>query len=192
MRVYVIAVEADLGIKASNLINASGSNCIISQLQTDDYRRQLADLGANLQGFDMAVVTAAQPALFVIEANRQNNLRAAACRSASDVREALAAGANVIVFNPSILDRYAQELLGGLTGVPQQRGLMPAQAGSYAKKLIGQRQRAPEPMPKIEGQQPERADASRFRRQAQQPSGEPLWDRKKGIKKNIKNIFGVD
>lgn len=193
MRVYVIAANAALGIKASNLINASGSNCIISQLYTNDYRQQLADLGSNIGSYDIAVVTTPQPVLFVIEANKRSGVRAAACRTSQDVREALEAGANTIAFNSSLLDRYAPELLGVIAGSPKQKSLVATaeRTGSYAKRFFKQKDNLPyEPEPEQKQSAPPR-ESKDIRHQAE-PDSDPIWDRKKGIKKNLKNLFGVD
>ncbi len=180
VRVYLIAADADLGIKVSNFINSSGSSCIISQLKSGDYKQQLLDLSDNVKDFEMCVVASTQPTLMVIESNKMSGVRAIECRNSEDVAEALGAGANVVIFSPSALGRDTPELLGPVVGVrAQQRRLAPMPQ--------------PKPQQRPQRQQQRQQQVQRTPEQEQyEDDRSPLWDRKKGITKNIKNIFGVE
>ncbi len=181
VKVYLIAADADLGITVSNFINGSGSSCIMSQLKTGDYKQQLLELADNVKDFEMCVVASTQPTLMVIESNKMSGVRAIECRSSTDVSEALSAGANVLIFSPAVLERDTLELLGPMVGVrSQQRRLAPQPRPVQQRpqqRQQQQRQQAPQRAPEPEQYEDDRT---------------PLWDRKKGLTKNIKNIFGVE
>lgn len=99
MKVYVAAEQKDLGIRIANMLNRSGSTCIISDEPSGDYRVLLSDIKGAIQGFNAAILISKAPLDAAIEANRMGGIRATVCKDMEDVGGALRARANLIIFD---------------------------------------------------------------------------------------------
>ena len=103
MRVYLASESVVSGVKLANIINSSGNTCIIGVLGVDDSKELIRDVKDSSDRFDLSVIVSRNPVAAAMEANRVSGIRASACKDADDVDEAIAAQANLIVFDDAKL-----------------------------------------------------------------------------------------
>ncbi len=99
MKAYIVAEQKELGIRLANMINRSGSMCIISDASATDYRTLLSDIKGSIASFDLAILVSKAPIEACIEANRMGGIRATVCKDVEDTKAAIKARANLIVFD---------------------------------------------------------------------------------------------
>lgn len=171
-----------LSIKLANMVSSAGNTPVIAENEFRSVESMIAELQSRKWDFDVAVIATSNPIKAAIAANRIDGVSAVACSSNSEIGTAINEGANVIIigdgsFNPKAA--YAGTA-----------------AGRQPEAVRDRLQRT-----KQERQQPKGAMFAlpwkNVRRQAQKvqdfpESGERMWDKKKGLKKNIKDIFGVE
>ncbi len=132
-----------------------------------------------------------QPVKLTIEANKIDGVNAFACKDPNEINDAIEAGANTIILDmySESLENMAAAFKGGASSVSDQPQQRPPQrikaARAQAQKQNpspGILKRASESISSLNNKDTPRADGK----------GEALWDGKKGIKKNLKDLFGLE
>ncbi len=164
MKVYIAAEQKELGIKLANMINRSGSTCIISDEGSADYRVLLSDIKGSMAGFNLAILVSKMPLEASIEANRMGGIRAIVCKDLEDVMGATKARANLIVFDASKIYKM------------DTRGMLKQIQDSFEA-------------PVVESTQQERRAAQQAPQQKQAPVKAPGGG---GFFGSVKNMFGAD
>ena len=105
MRVYLASEGRGPGIKLANIINSSGSTCIIGDVDSDDYRALIKGIRDSADDFDLSILVSRNPMAAAMEANRTAGLRASVCKDPEDAAEAMEAKANLIVLDEAKLGK---------------------------------------------------------------------------------------
>ena len=136
MKVYLAAENKELGIRLANIINRGSGRCIISDMESDDYKALLKDIKNSMEYFDLSILISGSPQEASMDANRINGIRAVVCKDLEDVSGAVSAKANLIVLDAAKLSRIDGNAmveifksgLGSKESQPQKASYMPAQA----------------------------------------------------------------
>ncbi len=99
MKVYLASDQKELYIRIANIISRSGSTCIMSDEDSDDYMALLKDVRSSMSGYDISILISKEPMKASIEANRMGGVRAAVCKDTEDAQAAIEAKSNLIILD---------------------------------------------------------------------------------------------
>lgn len=99
MKVYLVSDQKELYIRVANIISRSGSTCIMSDEDSDDYLALLKDVRSSMSGYDISILISREPMKASIEANRMGGVRAAVCKDTEDAQAAMEASSNLIILD---------------------------------------------------------------------------------------------
>jgi ribose 5-phosphate isomerase RpiB len=105
VKVYLAAENKELGIRLANIINRGSGTCIISDMESSDYKALLKDIRNSMEDFDLSILISGSPQEASMDANRIGGVRAVVCKDLEDVSEAISAKANLIVLDSEKLSR---------------------------------------------------------------------------------------
>lgn len=182
MKFYISSSDPGAAIKLANAISRVGDNPIISESHSTATESVISEISGNMDGQTVAIVICQSPIRLALMANKSGYFNAIACSTAEDFSTAIEEGANLIAVQDesSVISGIASRL--GSSTAKQPQGL-PAQ----------KRQQKPLQKP-FHKQKP----AFGFGLSRSQPKPETqdddklIWEKGKGIKKNLKDMFGIE
>lgn len=178
MKFYISSSNQGAAIKLANAISRTGGQPVISESYSEEPSSVISDISNNADEGTLSVVICSNPIKMALAANKTGYFNAVSCNTAEDFTTALQEGANLVVLQdePSLISEIAGSLGSSTASMqnskkPLQRQQKPIQKASQTKfELPFQKKSAPQP----------------------KDDSKPLWDKDKGIKKNLKNIFGIE
>ncbi len=173
MKVLIVGADKDACIEFANALNSSesGATAIIGG---SDYSDATGKLGRDV---DAIALISQKPIADAIEANRNQKVRAAVCRNAGDVRDAISCGTNIFVVSAFDAQRHQTAAVAAMIG--KQNGGFTHAAAPERKKTSPV---APVKQQKKQEQQP----------QYEENNNDGGSDDDPGIKSKLRNIFGIE
>ncbi len=183
MKAYIISEDPHSGVHLANFLNTNGNKAIISEENGSDYRMQLQDLTLHKEDSDLNIIITSKPAVLTIESNKLDGIRAMLCKTADDLDSIDEAGVNTVLLDSSFSD---EEICGlfkkyGSASVTERGFRQQKSAFQLTKQIDDSAQRHQKPQKKFA--KPVNDDDEQK---------EPFWNPKKGVKKNLKDIFGLE
>ena len=184
---YIIAEDLHTGVHLANFLNKNGNKAIISEENESDYRAQLKDLVSNNQDSDLNIIITSKPAVLTIEANKLDGIRAVLCKTADDLDAIDEAGVNTVLLDSSFDDEKLCSMFEKYNYAPSaerrpqpQKPVLQSLKQTYANAQTRQKaqKKSANPASNENGQK----DGQK----------EPFWNPQKGVKKNLKDIFGIE
>ncbi|MCL4387538.1 hypothetical protein M1567_00070 [Candidatus Marsarchaeota archaeon] len=183
MKFYISSSDSGAAIKLANAISRVGSNPIISEAESSAPESVISDISSNADEGTVAIVICQNPIKLALLANKSGYFNAVACSTSDDFNTALEEGANLIAVQDesAVISEIASRFASPTAQQPpraamqkrQQKPMSPkpdkAQKSSFGLGL-------PKSQPKPEVNE----------------DGKPLWEKSKGIKKNLRDIFGIE
>ena len=178
MKFYISSQNQAAAIKLANAISRTGGQSVISESESDEPDYIISDISNNTDDSTFTIVICGNPIKVVLAANKTGYFNAVACSTANDLGIAMQGGANLVALQDEqeLISEVAVALGGPSTPVQGARKPIPKQQKPAQKT-----------------QQP-KFDFPFQKRKPQQAleDSKPLWEKDKGIKKNLKNLFGIE
>lgn len=186
MKFYISASNQVVAIKLANAISKSGSQPIISEMESDIPESIISDITDNAESGSLSIVVCSNPIKLVLAANKTGYFDAVACGKAEDFSLAMNEGANLIAIqDDNDLINEVASIMGSSTG------------SNFKQPTIQQSNKSSRAAVKF--QKPEKPKFSFAKKEQpkqkvplQEEDKKPAWDGNKGIKKNLKDIFGIE
>ncbi|MEM0154772.1 MAG: hypothetical protein QW814_02980 [Methanothrix sp.] len=182
MKFYISSSDSAAAIKLANAISKVGDNPIISESESTAPESVISDISNNVDDQTIAIAICQNPIKLALMANKSGYFNAVACSTSEDFRTALEEGANMITVQDEsgIISDIASRFSGAL-------------GQQIQKPSIQKRQQKPMQRP---AQKQKLAFGFGFPKSQPKPEApnddKPLWEKNKGIKKNLKDIFGIE
>ena len=183
MEAYIIAEDLHTGVHLANFLNRNGNKAIISEESESDYRAQLKDLVSHSGDSDLNIIITSKPAVLTIEANKLDGIRAVLCKTADDLDSIDEAGVNTLLLDSSFDGDELCDLFEKYNHAPS------------VEKRPQQQKPAPQPLKQTYANaQTRQKPQKKFANPESNENGqkEPFWNPQKGVKKNLKDIFGIE
>lgn len=179
MKFYISSQNQAAAIRLANAISRTGGQSVISESESHEPEYIISDISNNTDDSTFTIVICSNPIKVVLAANKTGYFNAVACSTANDFGTALQGGANLIALQdePDLISDVAVALGGSYAPVQGSRKPIPKQQKPAQKT---QQPRFDFPFQKRKPQQ------------AQDDDSNPLWEKNKSIKKNLKNLFGIE
>ncbi len=183
MKFYISSSDSGAAIKLANAISRVGDNPIISEADSSAPESVISDISSNADDQTVAIVICQNPIKLALMANKSGYFNAGACSTSEDFGTALEEGANLIA---------VQDESGVISEIASRFGSSGAQQPQ--RPAVQKKQQKPMAQKPVQRQKP----AFGFGLQKSQPrpeaqdDGKLLWEKNKGIKKNLKDIFGIE
>ncbi|MEM0201651.1 MAG: hypothetical protein QXR73_00540 [Candidatus Micrarchaeaceae archaeon] len=182
LKFYISSSDSIAAIKLANAISKVGDNPIISESGSTAPESVISDISNNIDDQTVAIVICQNPIKLALMANKSGYFDAVACSTSEDFRTALEEGANLIT---------VQDKSGIISEIASR---FSAAQGQQAQRPSMQK-RQQKPMQKPDQKQ-KPAFSFRFPKIQPKPDApndtKPIWEKNKGIKKNLKDIFGIE
>ncbi len=183
MKFYISSSDPSAAIKLSNAISRMGDNPIISEADSSAPESVISDISSNIDDNTIAIVVCPNPIKLALMANKSGYFNAVACSTSNDFGTALEEGANLIAVQDE--SDVISDIASTLGSSPVQQPQRPA---------IQKKQQRPAAQKPVQKQKPAFGfglSKSQPKPQAQDDA-RPVWEKNKGIKKNLKDLFGIE
>ncbi|MGC8649082.1 MAG: hypothetical protein ACP5UN_02595 [Candidatus Micrarchaeia archaeon] len=102
MKFYIVYDNQNLGVLASNIVNKLNHNAVLSDEEIINVPNVIKDVASKVDEYDKIIILNKNPKIVEIQANKLQNIQAAVCKDADDIKEINSIGVNVIVINSDI------------------------------------------------------------------------------------------
>ncbi len=191
MKFYICSSDQNIAIKLANAISKTGGTSIISEQFSDVPESLVSDILNNADQDAVSIIVCNNPVKLTLAANKTGYFNAVSCSTQNDMATALEEGANFIAIQDD------SESVSSITSAFSNYNTA---GSSNAKKLINK------PKPQIQPSQQKgrfmdmrpkqqsRDNANNAKRAADEDNtpSQPLWSKDKGVKKNLKSLFGLE
>ena len=183
MKFYISSFDSGAAIKLANAISRVGGNPIISEADPSAPESVISDISSNADEETVAIAICQNPIKLALMANKSGYFNAVACSTSDDFSTALEEGANLIA---------VQDESGVISEIASRFGSQAAQQPPRA--AMQKRQQKPMRPKQDKVQKP--SFSFGFPKSQLKPEvkedGKPIWEKSKGIKKNLRDIFGIE
>ena len=183
MKAYIIAEDLHVGVHLANFLNRNGNKAIISEENESDYRAQLKDLVFHGGESDLNIIITSKPAVLTIETNKLDGIRAVLCKTADDLDSIDEAGVNTVLLDSSFDEDEICNLFEKYNHMPNM------ERRPQLQKPIFQSLKQTDDNAQKRQKSQKKVSKSVSNENGQK---EPLWNPQKGVKKNLKDIFGIE
>ena len=182
LKFYISSSDPGAAIKLSNAISKMGNNPIISEADSSAPESVISEISSSIDDQTVAIAICPNPIKLALMANKSGYFNAVACSTAGDFETALEEGANLIAVQDE------QDVISDITSSlsstqqqPQRPAVQKKQPKQFAQKSV-QKQKPAFGFGLSKSQPKQKA----------QDEGNPIWEKNKGIKKNLKDLFGIE
>ena len=183
LKFYISSSNPGAAIKLANAISRVGDNPIISEADSSAPESVISEISSNVDDNTIAIVICQNPIKLALMANKSGYFNAVACSNPEDFGTALEEGANLIA---------VQDESGVISDIASRFGSSAPQ--QQQKQPVQKRQQKPAAQRPAQKQRPKFSfGLSKIQPKQESPEeGRPIWEKNKGIKKNLKDLFGIE
>ncbi|MGC8586362.1 MAG: RpiB/LacA/LacB family sugar-phosphate isomerase [Candidatus Micrarchaeia archaeon] len=105
MKVFIASENVRHGILLSNVLNNFGVSTFQNDSGYQSIDAMISDISSLAESYDILFAITRKPIELGISANKNENIRAAVCKSADDIIEARKSGVNLIVLDSSMVTK---------------------------------------------------------------------------------------
>lgn len=182
MKFYITSSDQGIAIKIANSISRAGSTPTIAEVDSDDFEYIINDINNNIDSNSVALAVCQNPIKLALMANKQGNFNAVACNSYADFSTALEEGANFIAISDD--PQVISEITSSFGSSNVQSSAQPVRQQKQPQRPLLQKRHF--------GFGSQKAKPIQKPKQQEEEPKEKLWSSDKGLKKNLKNIFGLE
>lgn len=189
MKLCIIGEDKDECIEMSNEMNDIGHSAIIIQ-----YSGNFSQLASRINSVDVGIMLSNAPMKDAISANKNQNIRAAACNNMEELEQAADSDANLIVINPSVIK--LKQLIDALSSSNWKKDNDEDEQEQKAKPMQQKQQNntvaKPEQAQKAQKTQGDDANVENDDDAMQQDNKGATRHKGVGIKGKLYDIFGIE